>query len=209
MHFKNVIFDFGNVLFDLDLPQIFKRFEQLMGHRYESVMHTLRANRVFERYETGDLDTEHFLAQIVSHMDVGLSPEQVKEAWNAIFLQMPAHRFELLLALRQRYKVFLLSNINDLHLNWIEAYMTREHGIYDFETRYFDKVYYSHLIRLRKPERDIYEYVLRDANLNAQESIFFDDLPENVAAAAATGITGVWHEPGTEITAHCRKLGLM
>ena len=122
---------------------------------------------------------------------------------------MPRHRFDFLLRLRQRYNVFLLSNINELHERWITDYMEREHNIQDFETRYFDGVYYSHLIRLRKPDREIYEYVLADAELIPGETMFFDDLQINVEAARQVGIQGVWHEVGTDIEARCASLGLI
>jgi glucose-1-phosphatase len=199
---KNIIFDFGNVLFDLDLPKIPQGFAALAGDQYQAAMEQLRRNRVFELYETGGMDTEEFLTQICNSIQPAPDPEQVKTVWNAIFVDLPKHRLEFLLTLRQRYKVFLLSNINDLHLRWIEDYLIREHGIHDFESRYFDGVYYSHLIRLRKPDQDIYEYVLADAELQPHETVFFDDLKENIAAAEALGIRGAWHDPAREIVEH-------
>ncbi|MDX1911168.1 MAG: HAD family phosphatase, partial [Saprospiraceae bacterium] len=155
--------------------------------------------KVFELYETGGMSTEEFLQKTANGFQPPLSPEQVKNAWNSIFIGMPRHRFDWLLQLRQRYKVFLLSNINDLHERWIAEYMQREHGLSDYETRYFDGVYFSHFIRLRKPWPEIYEYVLADAELRPEETIFFDDLPENVEAARRVGIQGIWHPPGSEI----------
>lgn len=127
-----------------------------------------------------------------------MRPEQALEVWNSIFLQMPRERFDMLLRLRQRYKVFLLSNINEIHELWIADYMRRAHGIADFEARFFDGVYYSHLVRLRKPDREIYEYVLADAELKPHETLFVDDLPENVAAAREVGIHAVVHTPHSD-----------
>lgn len=199
MPVKNVIFDFGNVLFDLDLPSIERHFRQYFGERFETAGNKLRHDRVFELYETGGLGTEEFVDTLRFAVDPPLAADQIIAAWNSIFVGMPKHRFDMLLRLRKRYKVFLLSNINELHANWIDDYMVREHGISDFQARYFDAVYYSHLIRLRKPDREIYEYVIADAELVPEETLFFDDLEVNVETARQTGIQGMLHPAGKEI----------
>ena len=206
---KNIIFDFGNVLFDLDLGNLERRFRQLMGAQFEQAMQQLQAAKVFETYETGGMTTPEFVDALRFSVTPALPEADVTAAWNAIFIDMPRQRFELLARLRERYQVFLLSNINDLHARWIDGYLLREHHLYDFDTRYFDAVYYSHLIRLRKPNRDIFEYVLADAELVATECIFFDDLPSNVEAAQEVGINRVLHPPGKDIGAHLRELGLL
>ena len=196
---KNIIFDFGNVLFDLDLPAIERNLKMHYGENFEPAKEKLLRDKVFELYETGGLSAEEFVDTLRFAGERPLEKEQVIAAWNSIFLEMPKARFEMLLHLRQNYKVFLLSNINDLHATWIDDYMVREHGIADFHDRYFDGVYYSHLIRLRKPDREIYEYVLADAELVPEETIFFDDMEMNVEAAKAVGIQGVLHPQGQEI----------
>jgi putative hydrolase of the HAD superfamily len=197
---KNIIFDFGNVLFDLDLPAIERNLKLLCGENFAAAKEKLYRERIFELYEVGGLSTEEFVDALRFASEQPLEKEQVIAAWNSIFLGMPRHRFELLLRLRERYKVFLLSNINDLHASWIDDYMVREHGIGDFHARYFDGVYYSHLIRLRKPDHEVFEYVLADAELAATETIFFDDMEANVAAAKEVGIRGILHPAGREIT---------
>lgn len=197
---KNIIFDFGNVLFDLDLPAVERNLTIYSGQYFEAAKEKLLRDKVFELYETGGISTEEFIDEIRFASEKPLEKEQVVSAWNSIFLTMPAARFEMLLRLRERYKVFLLSNINSLHASWIDDYMIREYGIEDFHARYFDGVYYSHLIRLRKPDREIYEYVLADAELVPEETVFFDDMEINIEAANATGIRGILHPPGSDIT---------
>lgn len=206
---RNLIFDFGNVLFDLDLDRIPQNFSRLLGHQYPVAMERLHRHRIFEMYETGGLSTSDFVETLRHCTTPPLSEAQVVEVWNSIFLEMPRRRFEMLLQLRQRYKLFLLSNINDLHERWIADYMAREHHVSNFEATYFDGVYYSHLIRLRKPDRDIYEYVLADAELVPEECIFFDDLEINVEAARQVGIRGIHHPVGSDIGERCRALGLL
>lgn len=204
---RNIIFDFGNVLFDLDLGAFEREMKNLLSEKFEAVKANLLRERVFELYETGGLDTGEFVEKLAQTS--GLSPEQVVGAWNAIFIGMPRQRFDLLLRLRQHYQVFLLSNINELHERWVADYVLREHGLADYESRHFDGVYFSHLIRLRKPTREAFEYVLADAELVPEQTLFFDDLPENVEAARKVGIHGVWHEPGTEIGERLVKMNLL
>jgi FMN phosphatase YigB (HAD superfamily) len=203
---KNIIFDFGNVLFDLDLPAVERNLRPLFGNSFDSALEKLRRDKVFELYETGGISTEEFVDTIRFSVQPALSAAQVQAVWNSIFIEMPRHRFDMLLQLRQQYKVFLLSNINDLHERWIAEYMPREHGIADYESRYFDGVYFSHLIRLRKPDRAIYEYVLADAEILPEETVFFDDVEANIEAAKAVGIRGVLHPVGMEIGEHVEKV---
>ncbi len=196
---KNIIFDFGNVLFDLDLPRIGQHFQAYWGEKALAARDKLNAAKVFELYETGGLSTEEFVNDLRFAVEPYLTEEQVINAWNSVFLGMPGERFDMLTRLREHYNVFLLSNINDLHARWIDDYMLREHGFSDFQTQFFDGVYYSHLIRLRKPDREIYEYVLADAELEPRETVFFDDLEENVEAARALGIQGILKRPEEDI----------
>ncbi len=202
---RNIIFDFGNVLFDLDLGAANRALKQLLGERFDNMREKLQEAGIFELYETGGISTEEFIDTIRLAADPPLSADQVVELWSSIFIGMPRERFDMLLQLRQRYQVFLLSNINDLHANWIDRYMLREHGLSDFQSRYFDAVYYSHLIRLRKPDREIYEYVLADAELVPEQSLFIDDLEPNVAAARALGIQAIVKTPELDIMELMRR----
>ena len=196
---KNIIFDFGNVLFDLDLPAVERNLKIYFGEKFGAAREKLSRDKVVELYEVGGLSTEEFIDAIRFASEKPLEKQQVVSAWNSIFLTMPKARFDMLLRLREHYKVFLLSNINDLHASWIDDYMMREYSIEDFQARYFDGVYYSHLIRLRKPDREIYEYVLADAELVPEETIFFDDMEVNITAAKALGIRGILHPAGSDI----------
>ncbi len=196
---KNIIFDLGNVLLDLDLGATGRRLSELSGGSFDAARTTLQASGIFETYEVGGISSEEFVDAISQAFSPALPHESVVEAWNAILLGFPAERFEMLLRLRERYSVFLLSNINDLHARWIDDYMAREHGLTDWHLPHFDTAYYSHFIRLRKPNRDIYEYVLADADLRPEETIFFDDLEPNIAGAQAVGIRGILHPAGTDI----------
>lgn len=203
---KNIIFDFGNVLFDIDLLALKRNLRPLLGKHAEEGWEQLRRERILELYETGGIDTEEFIEILQAAADPAPDVAQIVSAWNSIFIGMPRARLDFMLELRQRYKVFLLSNINEMHERWIAEYMVREYGLPDYESRYFDGVYFSHLIRLRKPDPLIYEYVLSDAELLPGETLFFDDLEVNVAGARQAGIRAVQHPAGTEIIEHVNLL---
>jgi putative hydrolase of the HAD superfamily len=180
-----------------------------LGDQYPEVQEKLARDRVFELYETGGLTSEEFIDALRFCASPALSAEDVTEVWNSIFLDMPRARLDMLLRLRQNYKVFLLSNINEMHEHWIADYMLRVHGVTDFESTFFDGVYYSHLVRLRKPDREIYEYVLADAELKPEQTLFFDDLEVNVKAASELGIRGIVHPLGTEIITHVEQFAIL
>lgn len=209
METRNVIFDFGNVLLDLDLGRTRRELEGLVGRNLELELGRLRQAGIFDAYEVGGIETDEFLGILGESVGGEVSRSQLVEAWNRVLLGMPVHRFELLLALRRRYRVFLLSNINDLHACWIEDHLRELLGHGDFRQRYFDGVYYSHWIRLRKPALDVYAYVLEDADIKPEETVFFDDLEENISGALAVGIRGYVHPVGQEIGDHVRLLGLL
>lgn len=192
---QNIIFDFGNVLFQLDLSATERRFRQQLGPQFEAAREKWLAADVFHRYETGALTTEAFVEAVRCAPEPPLGKSEVLEAWNAIFIGMPAEYFDLLERLRAHYRVFLLSNINDLHARWIDRYMKDVHQRGNFRERYFDRVYYSHEVGLRKPDQRIYAHVLQDAELRPEQTVFIDDLEVNVRAAEALGLRGIVKTP--------------
>lgn len=198
---KNILFDFGNVLFDLDLSATERAFRSMAGDAaIDAAWIRLRKDKTLESYETGHIDTPRFIDALRHSVSPPLSPQQIVEAWNAIFVAMPLRRFQWLERLRKQYRVYMLSNINELHAAWIDAYLKREHGIENFQKTYFDRVYYSHLIGLRKPDAAAFEFVAQDAGIDPSETLFIDDLAVNIAAAEALGFQIMLHPVGEEIT---------
>ena len=130
----------------------------------------------------------------------GGTPATLRQAWNAMLLGLPAHRLALLTELRQAgYGVYLLSNTNQTHLNWVREYLQREYDCTDFDTRYFDRVYYSHLLHRRKPDVATYTHVLQDAGIRAEDTLFIDDNAANVEGARAAGLQAHHHADGRDV----------
>jgi len=193
---KNIVFDFGGVLLDIDYNRTYKALTSLLNTEFDPKQLSKVDIQAFHDFEMGIIDTATFIMHI-QRLSVDKIP-QVQEiivAWNAMLIGWDIQKFDLLLRLRKKYKVFLLSNTNELHLDWVKNHLMIHHGIADFEQRFFDKTYYSHLVGMRKPNVDIYEYVLDDANIQASETIFIDDLPENIDGAHKVGYHTYLHNP--------------
>jgi glucose-1-phosphatase len=197
--YKNIIFDLGNVIIDLEFERSEKELIRIFGDDMHTRLAALRQGDIFERYEMG-LCSENTFVEVLQMLNTQrVSSRRIIDAWNAMLIQTPMKRLQLLAKLRSQYQVFLLSNTNQTHLDWVYDDLKRSYQITDFESRYFHKAYYSHLIHLRKPQTQIYEYVLADASIKAAETLFIDDNEANIIAAKQVGIHAILHPVGTDI----------
>lgn len=188
---KNIIFDFGDIFINLDKEATYKEMAKLGVSNISEEMIA-----VYHQYEKGLISTDEFVNFF--HQKFNISNESLKNAWNAILLDFPETRLAFLkeLAESKKYRLFLLSNTNDLHISWIQDNWGME--LYNEFKNYFEKFYLSHEINFRKPDNNIYEFVLRENKLVAEETLFVDDLEINTEAAKSLGIH-VWNLiPGKE-----------
>lgn len=194
---KNIIFDFGGVLIDLDIPRCISRLGEHFGI---STLSIEPYQSIFRRNEVGATSEDQFVAELQAQSDRQIDRQEIIDVWNSMLGQVPQHRLDLLKSLRNNYNLYLLSNTNATHISWVYAYLKKEYGIVDFGKEYFTKDYFSHLVKMRKPNLDIYQHVLHDAQINGRESIFIDDNKDNVIGARAAGIHAVVHDPKIDIT---------
>lgn len=185
---KNIIFDYGNVIFNIDFSRVQQAWKQLgisnsgefYGHRQQ--------DPVFNLLECGEITNSHFrnrIRELANRPD--LTDEQIDDAWNAIFIGIPPGNHELLLKAKAKYRTFLLSNINAIHHDYVHKYLQSEFGL-DSNDGLFEKVYYSHLVGKRKPGAAIFEQVLQENNLNPAETLFIDDSPQHLETAKQLGM---------------------
>jgi len=113
-------------------------------------------------------------------------------------LDFPAERIQLLQQLRNKYRIFLFSNTNALHLAALRAIYTRTFGTGSLEDL-FEKTYYSHLMGMRKPDKASYEYILKENGLVGSETLFVDDAIINVEGAEHAGLKGLYLRPGISL----------
>jgi FMN phosphatase YigB (HAD superfamily) len=195
---KNIIFDFGTVLLNIDYMLTAKAFEELGLKDFHAQFAYKNQHQVFDDLEMGLISPSEFYNHLRKQTGLNLADEQLKQAWNAILMDFPQSRIDCLLGLKKKYRLFLLSNTNAIH---VEAFTTSLNTIHncDFLNTMFEKCYYSNEINLRKPSKEIYEYVMADKKLVLSETVFVDDLKENVDTAIEVGLQGIWLPKGEEI----------
>ena len=178
---KTIIFDFGDVFINLD--KVGAKKHALTLFQEDSFSEDMIAFNVL--FEQGLISTKEFLEFYLENFPF-LKESQILEAWNYILKDFPKHRLEFLqnLKVENKYKLILLSNTNELHINWIIENIS----FYEEFKASFDEFYLSHEINLRKPNKDIYEFILNENDLKANECLFIDDTLENTEAAEELGI---------------------
>jgi glucose-1-phosphatase len=184
---KNIIFDLGGVLLDIDYQRPVQAFAALGLSGFESMYSQAAANPLFEQLETGAISNTGFLDAIVHMAPQPLTHQQVTSAWNSIILSYRLSSLAFLDTLAQQYSLYLLSNTNSIHYSYYQQLYQQQTGRQSLNDC-FTRAWYSHRLGLRKPEKEIYEFVLKDGGLQAGETLFIDDSAQNTTAAAALGI---------------------
>lgn len=189
---RNIIFDFGGVLLDIDIRLTINAFGAFgLNALKADEIHPHNAG-VFLQLELGNITEEQFIRTLQSYVPAGRpvpDREQLLGVWNALLLPYDWRRFELLDRLRESgYGIFLLSNTNLPHRQYFIDRFNRENPAGRTFESYFDRCFYSDAMHLRKPEPEIYLAALREAGIRAGETLFIDDNKPNTDAAAKLGI---------------------
>lgn len=182
---KNIIFDFGDVFINLNKKAAEQQLNKLgVKEVSQEMIH------FSQLYEMGLITTADFIDKFLLLFPF-ISPQDFKKAWNSILLDMPNYRLDFIKTLsnKKEFRLFLLSNTNEMHISWIQENWGMHR--YNEFVNCFEKFYLSHKIQLRKPNFDVYEFVLKENNLLASESFFIDDTIQNTEAAKELGMK-VW-----------------
>jgi putative hydrolase of the HAD superfamily len=185
---KNIIFDYGNVIFMIDFTRTQHTFSELGIKNVKRFFgHTGHAD-LFNEFEKGRITAPEFrdgIRKVTEKPD--LTDEEIDRAWNTLLIGVPPENHDILLAAKKQYRTFLLSNNNEIHYNWIMDYLKREYHL-ESNSIFFEKDYYSHLMGMRKPDREIFEYVLQQHSLLPEETLFIDDSPQHLKTAEELGL---------------------
>ncbi len=195
---KNIIFDFGGVLLPIDAGKTAEEFERLGMSNFEELFSLKKQEHFFDDFEKGKTSPQAFRNDIRKHYNRPIPDEEIDFAWNAMLGELTPERFEFLKELGSRYQLFLLSNTNVIHH---ASFISRLNGTYGkgkFED-IFVHAYYSFNTKHRKPEKAIYDLVMREHNLKPQECVFIDDNMENAKGAQDAGMNAIHHDKGMEI----------
>jgi FMN phosphatase YigB (HAD superfamily) len=187
---KNIIFDLGGVLLDIDFTLTGKAFEALGVHDFLSLYNQHHADTFFADFEKGKVSKEDFFDHIRRICDCHhLTNDQIRNAWDALLIRFPEERVQWLFSVAEKYRIFLFSNTNIIHYQWFAAAFEKQAGKAFNDC--FVKTYYSHEMGLRKPDPESYKMILREQQLIAAETLFIDDTIKNVEAAQELGMIGL------------------
>jgi glucose-1-phosphatase len=183
---RNIIFDLGAVLINIDYKKTERAFIQLGFENFEAMYSQFTADAVFEKLETGKISNEDFYNKLITLSNKSITAAQIKNAWNEIILDWRVESLNFLETLSPKYKLFLLSNTNAIHHEYFHNSLKQETNRTEIDSL-FTKAYYSHEIHLRKPNEDIFEFVAKDAIINIEETLFIDDSRNNIESAKLLG----------------------
>ncbi len=195
---KNIIFDLGGVLLDIDYQKTIDAFKKLGIENFEEMFSQFNADELFEKLETGDITETDFYAEVKNRTSITISDGEIETAWNALLLDFRTESLTYLEALSKNYKLYLLSNTNCIHLKCFKQLFTQQTGKPLLDA-YFCKAYYSNEVGLRKPGTEIFDFVLQDENLTAAETLFIDDTLMNIETAQKMGFKTHHLLPGEKI----------
>ncbi len=195
---KNIIFDLGGVLLNINPLLSLIEFEKASGIAKEELIGRFISERIFEKFDTGSLDPVQFAGELERIIGTKVSYAEVERIWNLLILDFPVSRVKLLKQLKRNYRVFLLSNTNVIHVEKYTREFYENNGFPMADL--FDQVFYSCEIGIHKPDEGIYTYVLQNAALDPLETLFIDDSKANIEAAQKLGISGIHIHSGHEVT---------
>lgn len=184
---KNIIFDLGGVIINLDMQRTAQAFMQLAASNQVPVFDYHRQDEIFKAYEVGKISSKEFTAGLIELLGNQHKEQAIIDAWNAMLLDIPAERLRLLEQLKQQYRTFLFSNTNELHYNAFTEIVRQDHAVPGLDD-FFEKTYYSHTMGMRKPDIASFQRILDENNLEPEETLFLDDTAGHLAGAAQLGI---------------------
>ncbi|GAB4038507.1 HAD family hydrolase [Spirosoma jeollabukense] len=202
---KNLIFDLGDVIIPIDLSAPVRNFAMLANLPEEEVRAIWKQHDLFDQYETGLIDDEAFrghVRRLLNNAD--WADEVIDTTWNTVLLDLPLERIERIKKLKASYRLFLLSNTSPIHIRRVNQVLANMNQPTLEEL--FERVFYSYEVRLAKPSPEIYQHVLTEAGLVAQETAFFDDNAANIRTAGELGIQAVHVQPPMTILDYLKDI---
>lgn len=186
-HIDAIIFDLGGVILNIDYQLPIKAFQKLGINDFASHFSQASQSGLLDDYETGAISSEDFIHELRRYVKPETTDKQIIDAWNSILLDLPEERLFILEKAAENHRIFLLSNTNDIHIQEFNSYLLDEHNLPSLEP-FFEQLYLSYEVGLRKPDKRIFEYVLQDAGLEPSSTLFIDDSIQHIQAASELGI---------------------
>lgn len=205
---KNIIFDYGNVIFTIDFERSQQAFTDLGIKDVGGIFAHSGQNRLFDQFDKGAITAAEFRQGVRELSGIQtLADTEIDAAWNSLLIGVPEGNHEVLLKLKEKYRTFLLSNNNEIHYASILSYLKAQYDV-EGNSVFFERDYYSHLMGMRKPNKDIFERVLEEQQLVPEETLFIDDSPQHLKTAESMGIRTVLFNTPDQLNSLIEKLGL-
>lgn len=183
---KNIVFDLGGVIIDLDRDRAVRSFEEIGVKDAEQLIDAYEQKGIFLEVENGSIDTVEFCRKLSDHVGKELSLDDVKKGWMGFIVDVPLYKLAYILDLRKNFKVYLLSNTNPIiQEQWARTDRFTEAGLPI--SAYFDKMYTSYEVGVTKPDPAIFNFMIRDTGLLPEETLFVDDGLRNIEIAKQLG----------------------
>ncbi|MEJ8757123.1 HAD family phosphatase [Pontibacter sp. H259] len=197
---KNVIFDLGGVIINIDYHKSIEELRKYSKTGSDMEFTQKQQSHLFDLYETGNCTCQEFRDNLRQAYNLDATDEEIDAAWNAMLLDIPKERIDLLQELGKKYRIFLLSNTNAIHLKKFNEIVAHSFTIPSLDSL-FEQSYYSHLVGKRKPDAAIFEQILAENNLNKEETLFIDDSIQHIESANKLGINTLHLQPPLTINA--------
>jgi len=184
---KNIIFDWGGVITDLDFNAGINAFKKYGLDNFTEQYNMQFQKDFYTKLETGLISAEEFRSALRKLIPYPITDSELDDAWSALLGELPKERWDLLHKVKKYFRTFLLSNTNIIHVERYFQRLYESYGIYGY-SHLFEKTYFSFELKMRKPDIRIFEYVLKDSNLKPEETLLIDDYHENIESAGKLGI---------------------
>ncbi len=195
MEKKNLVLDLGGVIIDVNYHRTIDAFKAIGIPQAEKLYSQQSQIELFDQLEKGNITEKEFYDEIRVLGNCNHNDTILRDCWNAILIGLPDENIKTLFELKKKYRLFLLSNTNSIHETAYREMIKKHYGNFIFDD-IFEKMYLSHHIHLRKPMKEIFDYVIEDSHLNRSETLFIDDSIQHVEGARKAGIDSLLFPKG-------------
>jgi len=195
---ENIIFDLGGVILDVDYNLTRAAFEKLGVDNFDTMYSQVNADQLFQKLEKGKIGELEFYQELNRCTGLALSEEEIKNAWNAMLLSFREESLGFLEGIGSKYKIYLLSNTNHIHMESFKKSFHEKKRARAFD-EYFNKAFYSCEIGLRKPDAECYDWVIKQLKIDPAKTLFIDDSSHNIECAKSAGLQTLLLMPGKKI----------
>lgn len=193
--YKNLLLDLGGVILNVDYNKMVEKFKSYGIKDFDKIYSQANQVEIIDRFEEGKCSIEEFRQGIRDLLKTNLCDKQIDDAWYSMILDLPAERIQLLGMLKLKYKLFLFSNTNELHINYLRDTYSKQFG-FDIFNILFNKAYMSNEINRRKPHAESFIWVCNDAKIIPQETLFIEDTLHHIEGAKKMGLNTYWLTEG-------------